>query len=232
MAVSVTIDSFYQSNAVTDPPTYQLTYTVAWSPTDKTPTGLVVWGPQGAGNDTISGNLTVAGGVASYTNTINVAQQNTYTPLVQDPHFVESTWTTQSLHLQPGTYQLTITGATGITVDGFAYTAGANITVDDDAPVVIAYTGSATAVILTGTPVYPPVTDLLNNTTQPSDFYPLYVVVTDINDVVLAAVYAINDQPYIGSPQALTSPFAITTLDNTLTPIPSPPLQPSSTLNN
>jgi hypothetical protein len=231
--VSVTIDSFYQSNAVTDPPTYLLTYTVSWTPTDIIPSKLFIWGPQGCALDTISpSNLTVSEGIASFTNTINVAQQNTYLPLVSDPNFVESIWTTQSLHLQPGTYQLTITGATGITVDGFSYTAGTNITVVDDTPVVISFTGSATAVILTGTPVYTPVTDLLNNTTQPSDFYPLYVVATDVNNIVLAAVYAVNDQPYIGSPQALTSPFAITPLDNTLTPIPPPPSQPSSLLNN
>ncbi len=203
-----------------------------------------------------------ADGLATVTRTVVVAQISVnYVPLIQDAGFNDgSPWTltnasvtggnlvlsaggsaAQKVTLQPGTYAITVTpsvGTVGLTVNGFAYTSGTNFTVDDT-PIefVITSTAGATvpAVSISGTPVFPvivPPTQQEFPQVPASASFPLYVAAVDGNNVVQTALYLTNVAPATGSPQTLTAPVIITPLDNTLTPIPAPALQPSSGLNN
>lgn len=249
MAVTLTLDAFYESVPIQAPATFTLIYTLTWDSTEGwTTVNLLVWGPQGVFTDTFTpslSNVTLTHGGATVTRTVTVAQNATYTPLVQDGTFQTGTpWTivngslvpgnvtlnnggtiTQNLVLQPGTYKINVssTGTIGLKLNGLAYTNNTNVTLDETpVTLVITSTGTSnvTAVAVTGTPTFADLPD------------PCYVAATDQNHVVQAAVYLTNVAPTTGSPQSTQSPVVVTPLTSALVPVSSAPLQPSSELNN
>jgi hypothetical protein len=267
MAVTLTVNQFYEEIPETTPCSYVLEYTLTWDPTETwTTVNVLLWGPQGIASDSFKPSFgtfsLTATGLATVTRTVTIAQGNSYAPLVQDPSFNEGQppWTfvnatvagsvltlgtnssaTQKITLQPGTYHFSAgatSGSISLTINGFPYTSDTSFTVDDT-PFVFEITSLAGATMpgisLTGTPVFPVIPPPEQEefpVVPPSAAFPLYIVATDQNAVVQAALYITNVAPQTGSPQSVQAPVVVTTLDNTLTPVPTSPLQPSSSLNN